>query len=237
MTVEISDAIIKHYLRNVLFINGTAYAGKSTMVAMLAQRYDLVHCRENYHFNVTDKLVTPDKYPNLGYFQTMKDWQEFIGRTPEEYEAWIDGSTRELVEFEIAELMHVSAARGASPDKRPDAGTMRPAVIVDTNLPVDVLWRIADYRQVAIMLSPQSMSVERFFDRSDPEKQFILSKVAEAKDPEEAMRNQREWIARINSRERYDAFAGSGFFTIVREYDGRDTREETLARLAAHFGL
>ena len=39
MKIQISDNIIKHYLRNVYFINGHSYAGKSTMVKMLAERY------------------------------------------------------------------------------------------------------------------------------------------------------------------------------------------------------
>ncbi len=90
----INDTIIKYYLRNVYFINGTAYAGKSTMAAMLAEKYGLIHCGENYHHNVASKLITPDQNPNLCYFQTMKDWQEFVNRTPEEYERWIFGVIR-----------------------------------------------------------------------------------------------------------------------------------------------
>ncbi len=83
--MQIGETIIKHYLKNVLFINGTAYAGKSTMAAMLAERYGLVHCGENYHGPVAKQVATPDKYPNLCYFRTMKDWQEFINRPPDVY--------------------------------------------------------------------------------------------------------------------------------------------------------
>ena len=32
MKISISDNIIKHYLKNVYFINGHSYSGKSTMV-------------------------------------------------------------------------------------------------------------------------------------------------------------------------------------------------------------
>ena len=42
--MNIENNILKYYLRNCYFINGTAYAGKSTMCAMLAQRYDMIHC-------------------------------------------------------------------------------------------------------------------------------------------------------------------------------------------------
>lgn len=41
-----------------MFINGTAYAGKSTMVAMLAEKYNLIHCGENYHEIITNGIAT-----------------------------------------------------------------------------------------------------------------------------------------------------------------------------------
>lgn len=219
--MQINNLIIKHYLKNVLFINGTAYAGKSTMVKMLADKYGLVHCGENYDC-VPEGITTPDQYPNLCYFQTMKDWQEFVSRTPKEYDDWILGCSRELVEFEIAYLMHLSKAK---------------KVIVDTNIPPDVLHEIAGYNQVAIMLSPQSMSVEHFFDRDDPDKVFIKEQILKADDPEKTMANFLACMAKINSQEKYDKWAASGFFTIVRTDATTDTRLETLETLARHFGL
>ena len=42
--MNISPNILRHYLRNVYFITGTAYAGKSTAVRMLADRYDMIFC-------------------------------------------------------------------------------------------------------------------------------------------------------------------------------------------------
>lgn len=36
-------------LENVYFFNGSAYAGKSTMVKRLAEKYDGIACEENYH--------------------------------------------------------------------------------------------------------------------------------------------------------------------------------------------
>ncbi len=51
------------------------------------------------------------------------------------------------------------------------------------------------------------------------------------------MENYRRGLARINSREHYEEFAMSGFFTLVREDTDRDTREEVCEKLAKHFGL
>lgn len=219
--MKINNAILKNYLKNVMFITGTAYAGKSTMVKMLAEKYGLVPCGENYDC-IPDGIITPDQYPNLCYFQTMKDWQEFIGRSPDEYERWIYGTMQEIAEFEITYLIHIAKAQ---------------RVIVDTNIPLDILHKIADYHQVAVMLSPQSMSVERFFDRNDPEKLWIKEQIRKADDPEKAMKNYLACLAKVNSKAHYDEFAKSGFFTIVRKDAKTDTKLETLNILAKHFGL
>lgn len=220
--MKIENNVLKYYLRNVYFITGTAYAGKSTMVKMLSEKYDMVFCGENYHYDVTNLVADPAIQPDLCYMKTMKNWKEFVTRSPEEYERWIYGVDKEVAGFEIAEL--ISLAR----DKK---------VIADTNIPLDVLKEISDYNHVAVLLSPQAMSVERFFDRGDPEKQFILSVIESCENPEEVIENYRKGLARINSKEHYEEFLNSGFFTLVRQDDGRDTREEVCERLAEHFGL
>ena len=220
--MKIENNILKYYLRNVYFITGIAYAGKSTMVKMLAERYDMVFCGENYFTEVTDIVADPAIQPDLCYIKNLTDFKDFVTRSPEEYERWIYGTGREAAGFEIAELISLSR------DKK---------VIVDTNIPLDVLKEISDYNHVAIMLSPQAMSVERFFDRSDPEKQFILSVIDSCENSEEVMKNYREGLARINSKEHYNEFLNSGFFTLIREDNGKDTREEVCDRLAKHFRL
>lgn len=220
--MKIENNILKHYLRNVYFITGTAYAGKSTTVKMLADRYDMVFCGENYHIGVMDEVATPDIQPDLCYRKSLTDWRDFVRRSPEEYERWIYNSGREGAGFEIAEL--ISLAR----DKK---------VIADTCIPLDILKEISDYDHVAVMLSPQSMSVDRFFDRSDPDKQFLLGVIDSCENRDEVMENYRQGLARINSRKHYDEYAESGFFTVVRRNDGRDTREEVCDIIAKHFGL
>ena len=218
----IENNILKHYLKNVYFITGTAYAGKSTTVKMLSERYDMVFCGENYHIAVSDIVATPELQPDLCYRRTLTDWKGFVTRSPAEYERWIYNSGKEGAGFEIAELISLSK------DKK---------VIVDTCIPLDVLKEISDYNHVAVMLSPQSMSVERFFDRSDPDKQFLLSVIDSCEDSESVMENYRRGLALINSKEHYDEYANSGFFTVVREDNGLDTREEICDKIARHFGL
>ena len=192
------------------------------MVNMLAEKYDMICCGENYHSAVSDIVAEPNVQPDLCYMKSLTDWKEFVTRTPEEYERWIYGTGREAAEFEIAELLSLAKEK---------------KVIVDTNIPIDILKEISDYHHVAVMLSPQSMSVERFFDRSDPEKQFLLSVIDSCDDSESVMENYKKGLALINSREHYDEYANSGFYTLVREDNGKDTRESVCELLAKHFEL
>ncbi|HKM34501.1 MAG TPA: GNAT family N-acetyltransferase [Lachnospiraceae bacterium] len=220
--MKIQDNVLRHYLKNCYFITGTAYAGKSTMCKMLAEKFHMIHCEENYNMDAILSVVSEEQQPNFNYFNTKIDWQQYVNRTPEEFEAWYHGTAREVADFEVAQLIRISANQ---------------KVIVDTNIPVDLLKRITDETHVAIMLSPQSMSVEKFFERGDEEKQFLLSVIKECPNPEKTLQNFKDCIANINSKENYDVFRNSGFFTIVRENTEKDTREETLHILARHFGL
>lgn len=220
--MKIENNILKHYLKNVYFITGTAYAGKSSTVKMLAERYDMVFCGENYHSKVSDAVATPDAQPDICFLKTLTDWKEFVTRTPEEYERWIYSTSKEAAEFEVAELISISQDR---------------KVIVDTNIPVGILKEISNYNHVAVMLSPLSMSVDRFFDRSDPEKQFLLNVIESCEDSKTVMENYRRGLELINGQKHYDEYTNSGFFTVVRQDTQKDTREEICEIIARHFGL
>ena len=153
----------------------------------------------------------------------MSGWEEFLNRTPDEYEKWVMDGHGEIAQFEIAQLIQLSA-QGKK-------------IIVDTNIPLEMLKEISDYEHVAVMLSPQSMSVERFFDRDDPEKQFLLQVIESCENPESVMESYRQGLAQINGKEHYDEYANSGFFTVVRQEQNNDTREEVCNTIAKHFGL
>jgi hypothetical protein len=218
--MNISNNILKKLFENVYFLNGTAYAGKSTMVKLLAEKYDGICCGENYHMEILS-AADPVHQPNLCYFETMSGWQEFVTRTPEEYDAWITNTAREAAELEMILLLRL-AAQGKK-------------IFVDTNIPVDVLREISDYDHVAILLSPTYLAVERFFDRPDAEKQFLYQELLKCPDPEAAVANYRKCLERINGPEHYREFAESGFFTHLRTENS--TIEQTLNSLETHFQL
>lgn len=206
--------------KNVYFINGTAYAGKSTMVKLLAEKYNGIACEENYH-DVRIKDLDKDEFPALTYTRDLKDWRHFIRRTPKEYKAWIDDVTKEctIIELEILEEL-------SKQDKK---------IFVDTNIPVSILKEISDEEHVLIMLADPEISVNRFFERPDREKQFLYQLLLEEDDVEFAMENFRNGLKLINSYENYNELLNSGFNVIKR--DDNRTIEETLFLVENAFKL
>lgn len=205
---------------NVYFINGTAYAGKSTMVKILAEKYNGIACEENYHDELNADLDRQE-FPGLTYTRDIENWSDFIRRTPDEYEAWIKQTTKECTILELRILEKLSKQ-----DK---------PIFVDTNIPVEVLAEISDKDHVLIMLAEPDISVKRFFERPDKEKQFLYQLLLKEGNPDEAMENFRECLKRVNSEEVYNSFLNSGFHVILR--DEERTIGETLLLVEDVFKL
>lgn len=205
---------------NFFFFNGTAYAGKSTMVRRLAEKYGGIACEENYHDALLPELDSGE-FPCLTYTRDLKDWHDFVRRTPDEYEAWIRGVTLECEALELRILR--------------DLKNQGRYVFVDTNISVETLKRISDPKHVMIMLADPMISVRRFFDRPDPEKQFLYRLLMEEPNSQAAMENFRQCLMRINSQENYDSFLHSGFPVLIRDEDR--SIEDTLALVEKAFGL
>ena len=207
-------------IENAYFITGTAYAGKSTMVKALARKHDGILCEENYHDRLLSEL-DKDEFPCLTYTRDLKDWHDFVRRTPEEYKAWIDGAAKEC------EILELWILYGLKDQGRP--------IFVDSNISIETLREIAEPGHVLIMLADPEISVRRFFERPDREKQFIYRLLMEEPDPEKAMENYRQGLMLINSKERYERSLNAGFPVILR--DENRSVEETLQMAEKIFGL
>lgn len=208
-------------LENVYFFNGSAYAGKSTMVKRLAEKYDGIACEENYHESLMGGLDW-NEFPNLGYTANLKDWADFIRRTPDEYAKWIEDVAKEC---EILEL-RILEDLVKTTDKK---------IFVDTNISLETLGKITDKDHVLIMLADPSISVSRFFDRPDSEKQFLYQLLLKEKNPDAAIANFRACLEKVNSQENYDKFLHSGFQILLK--DESRSIDETMQMVELYLKL
>ena len=169
--------------KNIYFINGNAYAGKSTMVKMLAKHFNGIFLEENYHDIMLDKL-DKNKFPALTYTRDLEDFRDFIRRTPDEYEKWIIDVTKEceVIELQILESL--------IDNNKP--------IFVDTNISIETLYKISDNDHVLIMLADPLISVNRFFDRPDREKQYLYKLLLNEENSEKKV--QEETVVKEESK-------------------------------------
>ncbi len=211
-------------LSNVYFVIGSAYAGKSTLVSNLAKKHEGIELNENYHNERLSELDSKE-FPNLTYTRDLKDWHDFIRRTEDEYVTWINDVKKEceIVELDILkDLLNDPKAK----DKK---------IFVDTNISIEKLHSLTDEDHVIVMLSDPQISVSRFFDRPDPEKQFLYKLMLEEPDPQAALDNYRKILTRINSKENYYKLENSGFKVIYR--DENRSEDETVKLAEEIFGI
>ena len=211
-------------LSNVYFVIGTSYAGKSTIVKNLARKHHGIALEENYHDAKLPELDSRE-FPGLTYTRDLQDWHEFIRRTPDEYVTWLKNTKKEceIVELRmIGELLQKPEAQGKK-------------IFADTNICIETLHRISDTRHVLVMLADPEVGIRRFFDRPDPEKQFLYRLMLEEPDPQAALDNYREILTRVCSKESYDELLHSGFPVIFR--DENRTQEETVLLAEQIFGI
>ncbi len=205
---------------NAYFIIGNAYAGKSTLARLLAERHDGILCGENWHDSYPERLDAK-AFPGLCYTPDLKDWRSFIRRSPKAYKAWIDETAKECEVLERRML--------------PERVNRGKPVFVDTNISPGTLKEIAANGHVLVMLADPDVSVRRFFERPDREKLFLYRLLSEEPDPEAAMENFRKGLELVNSQEAYDRFRNAGFPVLFR--DENRTAEQTLALAERIFGL
>ena len=211
---------MKNY-NNCYFIVGNAYAGKSTMLKMLAKEYNGILCEENYSNRLVDENLSKIDFPSLTYLRDLKDFRDFIRRTPDEYEAWVNGCVRECTILELKIL-----------DEYLESEKL---VFVDTNISLEKLKEISNKDHVLVMLNDPKESVRRFFERPDKEKQMMYQLLMTEPDPDSAMDNFRKCLERINNQEKYDYYLHSGFNVLVR--DDNRTIDETLEIVKKFFKL
>ena len=211
-------------LSSVYFVIGTAYAGKSTLVKNLAKKHHGIALEENYHDAKLPELDSRE-FPNLTYTRDLEDWHEFIRRTPDEYVTWIRNVQKECETVElqmIEELLQKPEVHGKK-------------IFVDTNICIETLHRISDTGHVLVMLSEPEISVRRFFERPDKEKQFLYQLMMEEPDPQASLDNYRKILTQVNSQEAYDELMHSGFRVLLR--DEERTQGETVLLAEEIFGI
>ena len=109
-------------------------------------------------------------------------------------------------------------------------------IIVDTNIPHDILMRISDRSRVAYLVTTPEISRDEFFNRVDDEKQFLLDVIAKSSNPQKNLQNFKDMILHANRQEVIDGFTKSGYFYVERKTIEEDIKDK-FEMIERHFGL
>jgi len=109
-------------------------------------------------------------------------------------------------------------------------------VIVDTNIPHDILVKISDYDHVAYMVATPEIAMKSFFHRDDMEKRLLFQVLENMPNPEQAKKHYEETIHYLNRQEKIDAFVNSGYFVIQRK-TLEESIDDKIVQLEKHFKL
>ena len=97
--MHIENNILRYYLRNVYFITGTAYAGKSTMVKMLSEKYGMIACGENYHNEITSKVAELIRLSGENPEKVMENYKAGLSliNSQENYDMFVNSGLFSLI--------------------------------------------------------------------------------------------------------------------------------------------
>ena len=214
--MKIADNIIREHLKNVYFLCGGAYGGKTTMAKRIEEKHGFIRYRQGDHSAAYFALADAAEQPAMSVDRSA-DWHGYFAQPPRQYADWMRAELREEAEFTVADLI------GMPKDQK---------VIVDGIIPPDILKRISDHGHVFLLFAPDDMKRKHYFDRADKDEifRFILS----FPDGEALLENVIEALNIDNEAERQQ-FMKSGFR--YRERSENDTVEDTLREIEEHFGL
>ena len=220
--MNIANNILKHYLKNVYFLTGTACGGKTTAAKALSEKYGFVHFNDNWHedsFKVWQSIIDERYQPNAFKGQQVTDWEAYFGRSVEEFLAAGDYiGYDEYLEYAVIELITLSRSE---------------KVVADVGLPMELLVEISEYNKIACLLAkPELVTCENYGKREDHRE--FLECILSLKEPEKKIAVQNE-LFRINIEKAFADVRKYNLFHIIRTEES--TVENSLAQLENHFGL
>ena len=219
--MNIAENILKHSLKNVYFLTGTACGGKTTMAKALVQKYGFIHYNDNWHedhFKVWQSIID-EKYQKNSFSRKRIDWEEYFSRPLEEFlsDKGDSHGSNEYLQFSIIELIKLSQHK---------------KVVADIWAPISLIAEISDYNRIACLLAPGELIIRDYYTRDD-HKDFTEC-IKSLKDPEKKFETQNE-LFKIQAIEMAKEAEKYGLFSVMREENS--TVEAVLEALEGHFDL
>ncbi|HIJ65972.1 MAG TPA: hypothetical protein HPP77_08460 [Candidatus Hydrogenedentes bacterium] len=214
--MKIADSVLAAHLRNVLWIGGGAYGGKTTVTDLLADKRGFTAYHPEDYFHQHKDMCSYQDHPAM--LRPFLGWEWFFNRPIDEYSAAILETDREHFEWVIVDLVKMS---------------QHATVVVDGHmLDPAFLMRIAPRDNVIFLFADGPTIREGFFARED--KHDLLGVINSLQNPEGTRKHVLEVACEVSAR-KLERVRVSGLKYILRS--GDSSAEDTLLQVEEHFGL
>ena len=192
--MELPDNILKHFLKKVYFISGSACGGKTTIARRLSAKHNIELYNWDERFAQHKRLSDSIHQPFMN--KEWASWEEFFRRPPSDQS--VSNSILEQSKISIIELLTVSQ------DK---------PIMVDGIFHSKILEKVSSSDRVVFLMADMAAIRSDFFDRAD--KDDMVRCIEALGDPEQAKENVFRSIEYTLSRQIQDA-KSSGFWYNIR---------------------
>lgn len=213
--MQISDNVMKHALRNVYFICGTACAGKTTMARMLADKHGLRLYDMDERYDEHRAIAQPEYQPDTCYHMT--DFHAQWMRPASEQARWNMSIMAEQTDMVLMDLARLAAEEPVLADVL-YAPVYTPAIVA---------------RERLVFLTVDRAAIRRDYFRR-PEKRGFYDFVRAQPLADVYFENIFQGLELTNDMEQR-AMRASGLRVLERTPDM--SREDMLREIERHFGL
>jgi hypothetical protein len=213
--VNISNNILKYYLRNVYIIGGNACAGKSTVAKALAKKYGLLLYQMDEHYNKHRVIANEIEQPNM--CNPRDDIYQFFNRPVLQYADSLQKAIKEEIPMILLDLIKLS-------QKTP--------VIADVLFTSDDIEGIIPIDRAVFFTSTRSLVEKDYFNR--PEKREFCECIRSFPDADKSFENVFNVVDLINKREK-DIISKSDYLSIARTEDSKV--DEVVKMVEKHLGF
>lgn len=211
----IADNIIRHHLRNMYFLAGTACGGKTTMSRTLAEKHGLPLYRELTNRAEHQQFIEPAYQPALA--QQFEDWNEYFSRPPTEYAAWLRGTLVDDFPMVVIDLIaHYSGQ----------------PLVVDYHVLPELARGIINRDRIVFLVTDPLRAAKENITRADHRE--IYDCIMTLPDPEAKLANLERTMI-LHTEQFLRELEGTDWYVITR--GDTSTVEGTLALIERHFGL
>ncbi len=213
--MKIENNILKHHLRNVFWIGGTACGGKTTASKMIAKKYNYFHYDADTMFD--DYRVLANKKDQPALSREFSSFREYFNRPINEYIDYLEKINRESFGMMLLDLVKLS---------------INEKVVVEGHYPPELILELADKDRIAFLYAEEDTIRNDYFNRVD--KQNMLTSIKEASQSDDLVNHVLDVVIK-NAEHQINVGKKCNLKFIKR--DSNSTIENTLKILEEHFKL